>query len=133
MASGKAHIGVLICNESLSEAKYAGYEQGDANLLVVMSNDAWFENTPLQMHHFYITGIGAVMSGRDVVINSNRGIAGIVRRNGAIEAFPQSDTARVVKCTPRLSSSTTVYSHIRDFTIPLYAMLACLSIVIGRK
>jgi apolipoprotein N-acyltransferase len=133
MTSGKAQIGVLICNESLSEAMYAGYEKAGANLLVVMSNDAWFENTPLQMHHFYIAGIGAVMSGRDVVINSNRGIAGIVRRNGAIDAFPRSDTARVVKCTPRLSSSTTVYSHIRDVTVPLYAMLACLSIVIGRK
>jgi apolipoprotein N-acyltransferase len=112
---------------------YAGYDRAEANLLVVMSNDAWFDNTPLQTHHFAITRIAAVMMGRDVVVNSNRGIVGLIRGNGAIEALPPSHTARTVKCVAHLSSKTTLYATARYFTFPLYALLACLSIVIRRK
>ena len=131
--SGKARIGMLICNESLSEEMYVHYDKANANLLVVMSNDAWFEDTPLQMHHFYFTRIGAVMIGKDVIVNSNRGIVGVIRGNGDMESVPQSDTPRVVHCVARLSSKTTLYSTVSGFTIPLYALLAGLSIVIRRK
>ncbi|OGU82670.1 MAG: apolipoprotein N-acyltransferase [Ignavibacteria bacterium RBG_16_35_7] len=127
--SGKAQIGVLICNESLSEDIYARYIKAKANLLILMSNDAWFENTLLQMHHFYITRIEAVMVGRDVIINSNRGLIGIIRSNGNVESLPQSDTARILNCEAHLSSKTTIYSEIRNFSIPLYLLLTFFSII----
>ncbi len=133
IASGRAQLGVLICNEGLSEEMYAKYVQEGATLLVLMSNDAWFEGTPLQLHHFYAAALHAVMCGRDLVVNSNRGIPGIVRATGAVEAFQPSNVARVVKCEARPSSRTTVYSHLRDLTVPLYVLLLCMSLVIGRK
>src|SRR3989304_8819453 len=82
MKTGKANIGVLICNESLSEDLYADYSKQNANLFILMSNDAWFENTPMQEQHFYITRMEAVMAGKDVIVNSNRGIIGIIRKSG---------------------------------------------------
>jgi len=131
--SGNAQIGVLICNESLLEDVYINYVQANANLLVLMSNDAWFENTLLQMHHFYITRIEAVMAGRDIIVNSNRGIVGIIRSNGEIESLPQSRTARILNCEAHLSSQRTAYSEIKNFTIPFYLILTFFSIIIRRK
>jgi len=133
LKSGKAQIGVLICNESLSEDVYARYIRAGANLLVLMSNDAWFENTPLQIHHFYMTRIGAVMTGRDVIVNSNRGMIGIIRGNGVIEVLAHSNKARILNCEAHLSSKTTIYSAIKDFTIPFYLLLTIFPIIIRRK
>lgn len=133
LASGKARIGVLICNESLSERLYATYAEANANLLVVMSNDAWFEGTPLQTHHFYITRIMAVMMGMDVVVNSNRGMVGVIRCTGDIDALPPSDSSRVVNCAARLSAKPTLYRTIRGSTVPLTVLLVGLSIVRRRR
>jgi len=133
LKSGKAQIGILICNESYSEDLYARYIRAGANLLVLMSNDAWFENTPLQIQHFYITRIGAVMTGRDVLVNSNRGLIGIIRGNGDVEVLAHSNKARILNCEAHLSSKTTIYSAIKDFTIPFYLLLTIFSIIIRRK
>jgi apolipoprotein N-acyltransferase len=73
------------------------------------------------------------MCGRDVVVNSNRGIAGIVRATGAVEAFQPSNIARVVKCEARPSSRTTIYSHLRNLAVPLFVMLSCVPIFVRRK
>lgn len=131
--TGKAQIGVLICNESLSDDMYSEYVKAGANLLVLMSNDAWFENTPLRMHHFYITRIEAVKSGRDVIVNSNRGLAGIIRCNGNVEVSAPSNTARIINCEAHLSSKKTVYSAIKNFTIPFYLLLTIVPIFKRRK
>lgn len=127
--SGRAEIGILICNESLSEDIYAKYNEAKANLLVLMSNDAWFENTPLRKHHFYIARMCAVMNRKDFIVNSNRGITGIIRSNGDIEALPQSNTARILNCEANLSSKTTIYSEIKNYTIPFYLLLIIFSII----
>jgi apolipoprotein N-acyltransferase len=133
IAVGKARIGVLICNESLSEEMYAAYEKAKTNVFIVMSNDAWFEHTPLREHHFYIARMAAVMMGRDILVNSNRGIVGMIRGNGDIEALPPSPAARVVNCVAHLSSTTTLYARVRPFTLSAFAVLACVSLLVRRK
>ena len=127
ISTGRARIGVLICNESVFEEKYITYIKEGANLLVLMSNDSWFENTPLRMLHFYYTRIEAVMMGRDVVVNSNRGVTGIIRAGGDIRVFPCSSKARIVNCEAHLFSGRTVYSNIKGFTIPSYLLIIIFS------
>ena len=131
--SGTAHIGILICNESLFEQKYMEYIDEGANLLVLMSNDSWFENTPLQTLHFYLTRMLAVMAGRDLVVNSNRGMTGIIRARGDIEVLPDSGKARVLDRKANLTSGRTTYSIIKEFTVPFYLMVIILSIRLKRK
>ncbi|MGE5457978.1 MAG: apolipoprotein N-acyltransferase, partial [Methanococcaceae archaeon] len=121
--SGKAIIGVLICNESLCGEIYAKYINENANLFVSMSNDAWFENTMLQIHHFYITRLYAVMTGRDIIVNSNRGITGLIRSSGDIEALPHSESARTISCEANLYAGKTIYSGLKNLTIPFYLFL----------
>ncbi|MGE5497624.1 MAG: nitrilase-related carbon-nitrogen hydrolase, partial [Syntrophothermus sp.] len=126
--SGKANIGVLICNESLSGDMYSNYIMEGANLIILMSNDSWFENTMLQVHHFYITRIYAVMMGRDVIVNSNRGITGIIRADGEIVSLPLSKTARIFGCEADLYSRQTVYIRIQKYIIPFYLLLTFISV-----
>ncbi|MDP4197001.1 MAG: apolipoprotein N-acyltransferase [Bacteroidota bacterium] len=126
--SGKADIGVLICNESLSEKIYKNYIKEGADLFILMSNDSWFENTMLQVHHFYITRLYAVMMGRDVIVNSNRGVTGLIRANGEINALPLSNKARIFSCEADLHNAKTVYFRIQNFTIPFYLLLTFISV-----
>lgn len=126
--SGKAKVGVLICNESLSGNMYENYINNGADLLILMSNDAWFENTVLQMHHFYITRLYAVMMGRDIIVNSNRGITGIIHADGETNILSPSKTARVFNCEAGLKSGKTFYFRTQRFTIPFYLMLILISV-----
>lgn len=131
--SGKAVIGVLICNESLSGDIYSNYVKEGADLLILMSNDAWFENTMLQMHHFYITRFYAVMTGRDIIVNSNRGITGLIRADGEINSLPASNAGRIFRCEASLYSGKTVYFRIKEFVIPFYLLLLSISVFRRRR
>jgi apolipoprotein N-acyltransferase len=126
--SGKADIGVLICNESLSGDIYINYIWEGADLFILMSNDSWFENTMLQAHHFYITRLYAVMMGRDIIVNSNRGITGLIRADGEVNSLPLSKRARIFSCAADLHYGKTVYFRIQNFTIPFYLLLTFISV-----
>lgn len=120
---GEARMGVMICNESLCEEIYSDYVDAGANVLVATSNDAWFENTPLQRFHFYITRLEAVVWGKDILINSNRGIVGLARANGEIEMLPPSGTPRTVCRAACLSDRKTFYSLVKNAVFPFYLLI----------
>ena len=132
MQSGKARFGVLICNESLTQ-DYWHYVDAGANLLVVMSNDAWLDQTPLPQLHFSITRFLAIATGRDVVINSNRGVSGVIHRNGKIEVSEPSHMPRIIDATAHLSFHAPFYSSVRDFNIIFYFVVVFIPVFSRRN
>ena len=93
-AYGKA--GILICNESTVPQAAAGMVKQGAQFLMNMSNDGWFNDTYIVGLHFYNARLRAVETRKDVVINCNNGISGLVQASGRI-AGQQRDTEPFVK------------------------------------
>ncbi len=110
-------IGVLICNETLLPYLSKDRVLNGAQLLINLSNDGWLEGTRLVDHHFYYTRMRAVETGRDIVINSNRGHSAIISANGKIEQANISESAKCLNGEVRLRSRNTVYTRLGDWTI----------------
>jgi apolipoprotein N-acyltransferase len=83
--------GILICNESAVPASAASAVRGGARFLLNMSNDGWFSDTYLVDQHFYNVRLRAVETRRDIAVNSNNGITGLVSASGRILEARQGD------------------------------------------
>src|SRR5690606_19486100 len=73
----------FICYEIIFPG-IAGYGDADADVLLNVTNDAWFGNTPGPYQHFRQAQIRAVEAGRPLVRSANNGISGIVDPYGRI-------------------------------------------------
>ncbi|TDW96332.1 apolipoprotein N-acyltransferase [Dinghuibacter silviterrae] len=83
--------GILICNESAVPACAASAVRGGARFLLNLSNDGWFSDTYLVDQHFTNVRLRAVETRRDIAVNSNNGITGLVSASGRIQEARRSD------------------------------------------
>lgn len=103
---GKA--GVMICNESSVQASARNMAKRGAEFLFNMSNDGWFSDTYIPGLHFYNARLRAVETRKDVVINCNNGISGLIKASGEITTEERSTDpfVKVVEVNPNNYQST---------------------------
>ncbi|MBJ6116556.1 apolipoprotein N-acyltransferase [Pontibacter sp. BT310] len=89
------NAGVLLCNESAVPALLNRYDTDQISFLINLGNDGWFSESFITEQHFYNGRLRAIEARKDLVINSNRGISGVIRANGDIGARFQSDQGSV--------------------------------------
>ncbi|MBQ7618239.1 MAG: apolipoprotein N-acyltransferase [Desulfovibrio sp.] len=76
--------GLLICYEGIfPELAYARVASG-ANILIDLSNDAWFAKTPAQRQHLYLTCVRAIEQKRYILRGTNSGISAVIDFCGRI-------------------------------------------------
>jgi len=77
-------LGVLICFENIfSRLSYKRLQAG-AEVLLVVTNDAWFDNSAALPQHFYQSVLRAVETRRFVIQVSNTGLSGIIDPYGRV-------------------------------------------------
>ncbi len=115
-------VGVLICFESIF-ADEAVQRAQSANLLAIITNDAWFSFSG-RMQHMHIAIIRAVEAGRSVVRAANTGISALIDPQGRVRAQAVSGPAAIVGRLP-LSREQTPFSAMPD-CLPLLALIFAL-------
>jgi apolipoprotein N-acyltransferase len=83
-AWGKA--GILLCNESTYPSLVRDRVRQGASFLVNIGNDNWFADCFIGRQHFYNCRLRAVENRKDILINNNMGMAGLVKASGEIAA-----------------------------------------------
>ena len=96
-------LGVLICNESLLPEAAHHLKKKGSQLLVVMSNDGWFDGTQVALHHFYFNRFRALENHLPVIVNSNMGTSGIIDARGNILVKKHSDRPFILQAKVTLS------------------------------
>src|SRR5262249_21282378 len=93
----------FICYE-IAYADILFHEATKANLLVLVSDDAWFGDSLAPAQHLEIAQFRSIQSGRDLLFASNDGITAIVDDKGeVIKQLPQFTRAVLVgDCQPRV-------------------------------
>ncbi|MEW5724557.1 MAG: apolipoprotein N-acyltransferase [Thermodesulfobacteriota bacterium] len=77
-------MGVLICYESIFTYLSRRAVRNGADLLVVMTNDAWFGRSSAAYQHFAQAVLRAVESRRALIRAANTGISGIILPSGQV-------------------------------------------------
>lgn len=90
---GKA--GMLVCNEATSSSQAKDRVDNGANFLVNMGNDSWFAGSYISLQHFYNCRLRAVETRKDVVVNHNMGLTGVIRSDGEIASEFEGTTSGV--------------------------------------
>lgn len=108
-------VGVLICWESLFAEHSRALAQQGAAVLVLLTNEAWFERSAASAQHDLAARMRAVETHRPVVIASNAGRSMIIDRLGRISAASAvADTPRWITGTARTRGELTPYVRYGD-------------------
>ncbi len=74
-------LGLRICNEAIYPVQIRnGF---NPEMLLVIGNDSWFENTYLPFLHLLICRLRALETGKDVIVNISRGYTGLALHDGS--------------------------------------------------
>ncbi|MBG0789554.1 MAG: apolipoprotein N-acyltransferase [Desulfovibrionaceae bacterium] len=138
LVSGDVALGMLICYEAIFPELAQRQVSMGANVLVNISNDAWFGNTSAPAQHLDLAVMRAVEQGRWLARCTNTGITAFVDPVGRIAAKGTQFRAESLSMRIAPLTGLTVYHRIRDWLdaavyVITAAIFAGLAFKAGRK
>lgn len=110
LKGGNLALGVLICYETIFPALARERVSLGANVLVNISNDAWFGRTSAPRQHLHLAALRAVEQGRYMIRSTNTGISAIIDPRGRIEQETDMFVAATLSGSIRAIYEDTVYN-----------------------
>ena len=108
-------IGCAVCYESVYGEHCAKYVRQGARLLAVITNDAWWGDTPGYRQHLNYARLRAIETRRDIARCANTGISAIIDQKGRILQRTAWWEPTVLKGTVNLSARETFFVRAGDF------------------
>ena len=103
-------IAPIICYESVYGEYVTDFVLNGANLLSIITNDAWWGDTPGYQQHFHYARLRAVENRRCIIRSANTGISGVIDPYGKVQASLLYDV------DGRIDEEVELYSHLTFFT-----------------
>jgi apolipoprotein N-acyltransferase len=124
---------VAICYESVYPWIARAFVARGAQLLVTITNDAWFQRSSAAYQHFEQGSIRAVEEGRYFIRAANTGISGAVDPYGRVLARTELFVPAAVTADVRLLSGRTWYNVFGDLIVWISLIAALTVWVMGRR
>lgn len=129
MEYGDLAIGNLICYEDIFPDLARSNIKAGANVLVNITNDAWYGNTSAQHQHLIFSQFRALENRRYLVRSTNTGVTALIDPRGEIvEILLPFVEGVMIKKVP-LEKKITFYSRFGDYIAWICVFFAILSIV----
>ncbi|MCY3847075.1 MAG: apolipoprotein N-acyltransferase [Acidobacteria bacterium] len=130
--AGRA-VGTAICYEIIYPALVRGLVRAGSELLVTITNDAWYGRSAAPHQHFQQASMRAVEQGRYLVRAANTGISGVFDPYGRALSRTALFEPAVVVGEVRLHDGLTLYGRIGD--APAYGGVAVTALLLwaGRR
>lgn len=106
----------IICYEADYGEYTSKFVNNDANLLAVITNDAWWQDSPGYKQHFTLSRIRAVENRRFVARSANTGISGVIDEKGEIVAKTKFNELAVLDENVKLIKEKTFFVKHGDVT-----------------
>lgn len=81
-ANDGTKIGTAICYESVYGDYYRGYINKGAQVMTVITNDGWWDNTPGYHQHLRYSSLRAIEMRRSIARSANTGISALINQRG---------------------------------------------------
>jgi apolipoprotein N-acyltransferase len=125
LAAGAVHAGVLVCYEDTLTAAGREAAAGRPNLLVNLTNDAWFAGSWEGDNQLRLAAMRAVETRRDLVRAVNGGPTSWVDAAGVVRARHENPEANVLIVEPALIEAGPTF-YVRAGDLPLIVALGAL-------
>ncbi len=110
----KAKIGPVVCYESIYGEFVTDYIREGANAIFIITNDAWWGDTPGYHQHLSFAKLRAIENRRSIARCANTGISAIINQKGEIEKYTKYWEEDVLNGTLNLNSKMTFFSRNGD-------------------
>jgi apolipoprotein N-acyltransferase len=130
---GDRQLSVAICYEVVYPWLIRSFVIGGSDLLVTITNDAWYGTTSAAYQHWEQASLRAVEHGRYLVRAANTGITGIVDPYGRVVMRTRLFEPAVVTGDVHWISSRTLYATIGDLIAWLSLAVMALVVMAGRR
>jgi apolipoprotein N-acyltransferase len=128
-------LGVLICYEGIFPEASRAYKKMGADLLVNITNDAWFGSTSAPYQHLSMTVFRAVENRLYIVRSANTGISAIIDPTGRIVAQTELFERTALRDAIKFINNKTFYTVYGDVfvLICMTTLVCCIIISLRRK
>jgi apolipoprotein N-acyltransferase len=126
---------VAICYESIYGRFYTEYIKKGANLMFIITNDGWWDNTPGYRQHLTYASLRAVETRRSIARSANTGVSALINQRGEITARAGWWTPAVLKGTLHANDKHTFYVTHGDYIgrLACFVMLLLLLVTAVRR
>jgi apolipoprotein N-acyltransferase len=123
----------LLCYESTFGEYVGDYVAKGATVLCVMTNDAYWQDTPQPKQHLLIDRLRAIEYRRSIARASHHGHSGFINQRGDFVQLTQAQVPTAMTSTLRANDALTLYAQRGDVIGWLATALVCLFVLVARK
>lgn len=124
LSANKADLGVQICYEIIFPRYSARMVENGGNLIVNITNDAWFGETAGPVQHFSMAVFRAVENRKSLVRSANTGISAFVDPVGRIlEQTRLNETTAIYREMPVMDGDRSFYTNY-PWVLPAFCILS---------
>lgn len=107
--------GTAICFESIYGEHFAGFVRAGAEVMLVVTNDGWWDDTFGYKQHFNMSRLRAIETRRYVARSANTGISAFINQRGDVVQKLGWDVRGVLTDTVNLNNEMTFYTTYGDW------------------
>ena len=126
---GGVKAGPAICYEGLYGDWFARFVREGADVMLVMSNDGWWGNTPGHKRLFDFCRLRAIETRRAIARSANTGVSGFITSRGDVEQRLDWDERGVLVADVELSERETAYVKYGDWVGRMGLLLTLLGVL----
>ena len=117
-------IAPIICYESVYGDYVTNYVKNGAQLLAIITNDAWWGNTQGHQQHLSYARLRAIENRKNVVRSANTGISAVIDSKGEILKRLAYEEQGSIKAKVKLNDRKTFYTQFGDYLPRIAQFLA---------
>ena len=126
---GRVAVAPLICYESIYGGYCTDYVRKGANVLFIMTNDGWWDDTPGYIQHLKFASLRAIELRRSIARSANTGSSAFINQYGQIlEATPYNIPTAIHMDLP-LANRLTFYAQFGDYLAWFAVFSAILALI----
>ncbi len=122
-------IGTAICYESVYGELVGNFVKNGANVLAVITNDSWWDDSPGHRQHFEMSRLRAIETRRYILRAANGGFSGVIDPLGRVLEKTNYDERTAIQTIVSAQSGETFYVKHGDYLARIAIVLTFMALL----
>ena len=128
-------VAPAICYESVFGEFFASFVNNGAQIMIIITNDGWWGNTPGYKQHFLFSHLRAIETRRCIAPSANTGISAFINQRGDASSVTEYWEPAAIKGTLNANQKITFYVKHGDYLARIFSWTAgaifCISLILA--